>query len=204
MKAVQGTRLLLFCDDFVQGTAIGIDRRLRIRFSCLIAKLNSKGAAAMSEYLNEMLGYSVQGTAEWRREKARQFPDDIRNIRAAEQLDKLAAEIDALEDSQIETQISEAHDAINSFDDGDGWAEINEALSEELRLIAFHSNYSTGIELLEWYRDLLREKHQDLIDEVVPAPDLDEQVADDPAVKAAKQAYDEARAKAYTEARKRL
>jgi hypothetical protein len=173
-------------------------------FSCLIAKLNSKGAAAMSEYLNEMIGYDVQGTAEWRREKARQFPHDTRNMKAAEQLDRLGAEINALVDSQIESEIAEAQDAINSLDDGDGWVGISEVLSEELRSIGFHSDYSTGIELLEWYRDLLREKHQDLIDEAVPAPNLDDQVANDPAVKEAKRAYDETRSKAYAEARKRL
>jgi len=50
-----------------------------------------------------------------------------------------------------------------------------------------------AIDLLEWYRDLLQEKL-----------DLDEQIENDPAVKAAKQAYDEARAKAYAEARKKL
>jgi hypothetical protein len=50
--------------------------------------------AAMSEYLMEMIGYQVQGRAEWRREKTRQFPDDRRNLRAAEELDKLAEQIE--------------------------------------------------------------------------------------------------------------
>ena len=51
---------------------------------------------------------------------------------------------------------------------------------------------------------MLEEKLQDCLEDAVPAADLDEQVANDPAVKAAKQAYDEAYAKAYAEARKRL
>ena len=51
-------------------------------------------------------------------------------------------------------------------------------------------DFPTGRQLLEWYRDLLLEKFTDLLGKVVPAPDLDEQVANDPAVKAAKQAYD--------------
>ena len=50
----------------------------------------------------------------------------------------------------------------------------------------------------------LEEKLQDRLDEAIPVPDLNEQVANDPAVKAAKQVYDEALAKAYAEARKRL
>jgi hypothetical protein len=58
--------------------------------------------------------------------------------------------------------------------------------------------------LLEWYRDLLRHKAHEYLDEAVPVPDLKEQVENDPAVKAAKHAYEAAQAKAYAEARKRL
>ena len=41
------------------------------------------------------------------------------------------------------------------------------------------------------------------IDDAVPAPDLSDLSANDPAVKAAKQAYDESFAKSYAEARKK-
>ena len=81
--------------------------------------------------------------------------------------------------------------------------EFSETVSEELRSIGFHSSY-TATELLEWYRDLLSEKLHELIEKAVPAPDLNEQVANDPAVKAAKRAYDKAHANALVEARKRL
>jgi hypothetical protein len=60
------------------------------------------------------------------------------------------------------------------------------------------------VKFLEWYRDLLCDKLQDQIEKAVPAPSLDEQVANDPTVKAAKRAYDEAYAKALAEARKKL
>ena len=70
-------------------------------------------------------------------------------------------------------------------------------------LSEFHNSH-TGVSLLEWYRDLLRDKAQECLDEAVPVPDLAEQVENDPAVKTAKQAYEEAKAKAYAEARKRL
>jgi hypothetical protein len=53
-------------------------------------------------------------------------------------------------------------------------------------------SYDTGLQFLEWYRDLLEEKLQECLEKAVPAPDLGEQVAKDPAVKAAKQIYDEA------------
>lgn len=158
----------------------------------------------MSEYLNVMIGYQVGSTAEWRRRKAEEFPDDFRNMEAAEELERLEAEIDQIGESEtIHLQIAKLHDSINAIDDGDGWLHIDEAVSEELRSIGFHSGYETGLELLEWYRDLLQEQLDDL-DEATPVPNLDEQIENDPAVKAAKQAYDEARTKAYAEARKRL
>jgi hypothetical protein len=175
-----------------------------------IAKLNSKGAAAMSDDLNMIIGYQVQSTAEWRRDKARQFPDDARNLRAAEQLEQLAAQIEKLEDSDIHQRVADIHDRFTVADDGDGWLTVGEDVSAELRAIGFHSGYETGEQFLEWYCGRLEEGLRSLIedklaaiDDAVPAPDLSEQAANDPAVKAAKQAYDEAFAKAYAEARKK-
>jgi hypothetical protein len=46
----------------------------------------------MSDDLNEKIGYQVQNTAEWRREKAEPFPDDKRNLEAAKELDRLATQ----------------------------------------------------------------------------------------------------------------
>ena len=162
----------------------------------------------MSDDLNIIIGYKVQDTAEWRRRKASEFPDDARNVVAAEQLERLAAEISALEGSELHGQIDEAEDGINRIceikNDSAVWQDVSETLSAELRSVGFHGGCSTGRELLEWYRDLLRENLHDLIERAVPVPDLDEQVANDPAVKAAKRAYDEAYAKALAEARKRL
>jgi hypothetical protein len=162
----------------------------------------------MSDDLNVLIGYQVQSTAEWRRRKAEEFPADNRNLRAAEELERLAAQIDKLEGSDIHKQISKAQDSINRACEAnngwDAWTDVSEAVSAELRSIGFHGSYDAGVQFLEWYRDLLQEKLQDQLDEAVPVPALDEQVANDPAVKAAKQAYNKAYAKAYAEARKRL
>ena len=73
-----------------------------------------------------------------------------------------------------------------------------------MRSVGFHGGYTTATEFLEWYRDFLQEELHEQLDEVIPPADLEEQVENDPAVKAAKQAYDEARARAYAEARKKL
>jgi hypothetical protein len=128
-------------------------------------------------------------------------------LEAAQELDRLAIQIEALEGSELHRQIEKAHDNINRLPDAHStncWEEVGEAVSEELRAIGFHSSYSTGVKFLEWYRDLLCDKFQDQIEKAVPAPSLDEEVANDPAVRAAERAYDEAYAKALTEARKKL
>jgi hypothetical protein len=158
----------------------------------------------MSEHLNELIGYNVQGTAEWRLRKAEQFPDDTRNIRAAEELEQLAREISGLNGSEVERQIDEVHDSLIREGWEDVWSELNEDVSAELRSIGFYNSYSSATKFLEWYRDLLTEKLQQKIEEVVPAPSLHDQVENDPGVKAAKQAYEEAYAQALAEARKTI
>jgi hypothetical protein len=109
----------------------------------------------MSEYLMEMVGYNVEGTAEWRRRKAEEFPQDTRNLEASEQLERLAAEIGELEGSEIETQISELQEQIS---DPDIWISFGEDVSSELRSIGFNNGCSNATEFLKWYRDLLKEK----------------------------------------------
>ena len=90
----------------------------------------------------------------------------------------------------------------NATDNGDGWYKIGEEISAELRSIGFHSSYETAEQFLEWFCDLLEEERRSLverklseIDDAVPAPELSELAANDPAVQAAKQAYDLAVAK---------
>jgi hypothetical protein len=162
---------------------------------CGIAKLNSKGAAAMSLDLI----FQIQHTADWRREKAEQFPDDTRKLEAAKELDTLAAEIEKLDGSEIVRQIWE----LIELTDPDDGVQSEEDVSAQLRSIGFHRSF-TGMEFLVWYRDLLQEKRCDRPDSAVPTPTLDELVANDSAVKEAKKAYEAAYAKALTEARKRL
>jgi hypothetical protein len=174
-----------------------------------IAKLNSKGAAAMSKPnplgIDELIGFHVQSTAYWRRKKAEQFPDDTRNLKAARELDSLAAEIGSLQGSEIHREIADLTDRL--YVDGNNSIDFVESLDEDvsaaLRSVGFHGTYR-GVEFLEWYRDLLQEKLCDRLDDAVAVPNLAEQVENDPAVKAAKQAYEEAYAKVYAEARKKL
>ena len=149
----------------------------------------------------EDIGYQAESTAEWRRSKAAQFPEDTRNLRAVEELECLAREIEALKGSEVYQQVDEAEESLITANAPDVWIDINEAVSAELRSIGFRGSHD-GAGFLEWYRDLVRQKLLDVVDEAVPAPGLHEQVANDPSVRAAKQAYDEAYAAAFAAARK--
>jgi hypothetical protein len=143
----------------------------------------------------------VESTAEWRWQKAEEFPEDDRNKSAAKELETIAGEIRGLNGSPIIKQIDEAIETLNNL--SASWEGTVMAVSEELRGIGFHSSHS-GLSLLEWYRDLLFDEIQECLDEKVPIPDLDEQVENEPAVRAARQAYERAKAKALAEARKKL
>jgi hypothetical protein len=86
----------------------------------------------------------VAGTAEWRRQKAEQYPGDNRNTEAAELLDTVAKDFAALDGSDVHRRIESAYLA-------DDTAAINatEIVSEELRSVGFHSWPKSGRELLE-------------------------------------------------------
>jgi hypothetical protein len=154
--------------------------------------------------INEIVGFQVESTADWRRRKAEEFPDDKRNLEAAEALDRLAAEIAGLEGSELHQRIDAL---IDLTEDADVFFRFSESVSESLRSIGFHGGPESGVEFLEWYHDELKDlltEHINDSDGGVPSPSLAEQVENNEEVRAAKRAYEEAQQKAYAEARKRL
>lgn len=48
------------------------------------------------EFLKEQIGFAVEGSAQWRRRKAEEYPEDARNERSAGALDRLAERLAAL------------------------------------------------------------------------------------------------------------
>jgi hypothetical protein len=83
------------------------------------------------------------GTAYWRREKAVKFPDDPRNLEAARELDRLAAEVAALEGSELHLRLDKVFE-----DEDDGMAAMT-VISDMLRQVGFSRWYDTGDELLQ-------------------------------------------------------
>jgi hypothetical protein len=83
------------------------------------------------------------GTAYWRRSKAVEFPDDRRNLEAAEELERLAAEISLLEGSELHARLAKC------FEDEDGVMVAMAIINEILRQVGFSRWYGTGEELLQ-------------------------------------------------------
>ncbi|QDW36347.1 hypothetical protein FFI89_003830 [Bradyrhizobium sp. KBS0727] len=83
------------------------------------------------------------GTAYWRRNKAIEFPGDARNIEAANELDRLAIEIAALEGSKLHVQLDKI------FEDEDSGSIAMSVISDMRRQVGFSRWYATGEELLQ-------------------------------------------------------
>jgi hypothetical protein len=95
-----------------------------------------------ADEVREALRFRFEATAQWRRDKAKEYPQDRRNAVAAEILDELATSVDVVED-----KVLCAYGEL--FFDGD----IREAeeLSEQLRQIGFYTAPSTAAEFVHGF-----------------------------------------------------
>jgi hypothetical protein len=81
--------------------------------------------------LSESLSY----TAEWRRQKADEFPDDDRNLQAAVLLEELAKQIEPLSRGKLDKRLVSAWNAAEKKDHG---GNLCEEESQLLREVGFH------------------------------------------------------------------
>ena len=92
--------------------------------------------------LIEMLETSLLCTAEWRREKAEEYPDDSRNLEAAKELERLAASLGDMNANIVEAYVDLHHDE-------DTAVEIS-VLEDEMRKgIGFHTHFETPEDFLK-------------------------------------------------------
>jgi hypothetical protein len=82
-------------------------------------------------YNLELEAQGLEFSAEWRRGKAHQYPEDTRNVEAAELLDRLAVEVRALTGSEIHRQLSATAEKCDDF------CSFVESWSEYKRRIGF-------------------------------------------------------------------
>jgi len=95
----------------------------------------------------------LESTAAWRRDVAARYPEDGRHIEAANRLDRLAAEVRALETSALATRLLELYE---SLDADDGYLLV-EAESEYRRQIGFWEFPTNGEEYLKDLIDLQKD-----------------------------------------------
>jgi hypothetical protein len=92
--------------------------------------------------IREQLQMQFESIAHWRREKAQQYPDDTRNAEAALMLDHLAATVADIPDDTLAAYAE-------LFQDGDDpYHDVSEE-SEMMRVIGFHSAYTTATAFLK-------------------------------------------------------
>jgi hypothetical protein len=80
----------------------------------------------------ELEAQELEASAEWRRGKAQQYPEDTRNLEAAQLLDRLAVEIRALTGSETHRQLSATAEKCD-----DDFCSFSESWSEYKRRIGF-------------------------------------------------------------------
>jgi hypothetical protein len=81
------------------------------------------------------LSESLSNTAEWRRGKVEQFPDDDRNLKAAVLLEELARQIEPLSGTKLDRRLVTAWKAAEKS----GWGgNLCEEESQLLREVGFH------------------------------------------------------------------
>lgn len=90
----------------------------------------------------DWLADSLERSAEWRQEKAKEYPDDAqRNLLAADELEKLSVEVRKLDGTELHRRYHEAF-----LKEPDRMTEVEGELT---RSVGFHRGYSSGEDLVE-------------------------------------------------------
>jgi len=100
------------------------------------------------DHLDELTS-GVGTTADWRRRKLEQYPDDLRNLNAAEMLESLKPGLEKLRGSDLHKQ----YERVCNFDiETPGWEDklfaLEEMKSAKLRSVCFHYFPRTAEEFL--------------------------------------------------------
>ena len=91
----------------------------------------------------EHLTNNVSNSADWRRLKAAEYPDDVRNLHAADQLERLAKQLIHLNDGAPEVR------AYADLCERDGAGlQITEREQELIRSVGFSREFDTAQEFL--------------------------------------------------------
>jgi|SRR5215203_3874853 len=96
--------------------------------------LTTSGTKPTASEARELLQMDFSNTADWHREKAKEYPDDPRHLEAAELLDRLAASVNEVNEDLLQTYIRLSEDS--------------EVHGEMLRAVGFSSSPASAFEFV--------------------------------------------------------
>jgi hypothetical protein len=91
----------------------------------------------------EILRLDFERSAEWRRRKAEEYPNDRRTLEAWHELERLASTVSEIPDEVLGTWVD-----LWAHHEGSHESEI---LQERIRQIGFHTSYKTATEFLQQF-----------------------------------------------------
>jgi HAMP domain-containing protein len=101
------------------------------------------------------LRQATKNTADWRRRTAEQYPDDNRNIEAAEELERLAGTVDDIPEALLRQYAEGSENESASFS-------LSEIESECLRRIGFSDSWASAAKLVEHLCDKIADLKADV------------------------------------------
>ena len=93
-----------------------------------------------AEDIREALRETFMEQARWRREKAKEYPEDQRNLAAAQMLERLASTVDNVDDATLDAY-GELYDDIRD----------SEAHAELLRSTGFSTEFASAADFVRQY-----------------------------------------------------
>lgn len=95
--------------------------------------------------MDELVASNVESTAHWRRLKAFEYPDDLRNEKAAEKLDQIAIELKAFEGTDTHRKLAEFWESLSEDDASQFSFEINEMTKG----VGFRNHYDNAEDFVD-------------------------------------------------------
>src|SRR3954465_199738 len=131
-------------------------------------------AELIDESMIGLLALNLECTSEWRRKKAEQYPDDNRNLAAAEKLSELASQVRQLKGSPLHLEFDNFHRQLLDDADNDLLSSYCERENHYISRIGFDNFPDSGEECIRDLMHLAEEARQERDDAVQAAEPLPE------------------------------
>jgi hypothetical protein len=134
----------------------------------------SSRAELIDESMIGLLALNLECTSEWRRKKAEQYPDDNRNLAAAEKLSELASQVRQLKGSPLHLEFDNFQRQLLDEADNDLLSSYCERENHYISRIGFDSFPDNGEECIRDLMHLAEEARQERDEAMQAAEPLQE------------------------------